>query len=59
MEPVWADHDRLEQVFVNLLENAASHGASARGTDVTVRPAAAPGWAEVEVTDHGPFAGYF
>jgi len=54
MEPVWADHDRLEQVFVNLLENAASHGASARGTDVTVRPAAARGWAEVEVTDYGP-----
>ena len=23
LEPVWADHDRLEQVFVNLPENAA------------------------------------
>ena len=23
--PVWADHDRLEQVFVNLLENAFRH----------------------------------
>ncbi len=33
-EPAWADHDRLEQVFANL-ENAASHGASSRGTDVT------------------------
>jgi signal transduction histidine kinase len=53
VEPVWADHDRLEQVFVNLLENAASHGASARGTDVTVRAGGAPGWAEVEITDYG------
>ena len=53
LEPVWADHDRLEQVFVNLLENAASHGASSRGTDVTVR-SGAPGWAEVEIRDHGP-----
>ena len=43
VEPVWADHDRLEQVFVNLLENAASHGASPRGTDVTVRPAGCRG----------------
>jgi len=51
VEPVWADHDRLEQVFVNLLENAASHGASRRGTDVTVR--AGPGGAVVEVTDYG------
>ena len=53
MEPVWADHDRLEQVFVNLLENAASHGASPRGTDVTVRAGGGPGWAEVEITDYG------
>jgi signal transduction histidine kinase/ABC-type branched-subunit amino acid transport system ATPase component len=54
IEPVWADHDRLEQVFVNLLENAASHGASPRGTDVTVRAGGRPGWAEVEITDYGP-----
>jgi len=53
LEPVWADHDRLEQVFVNLLENAASHGASPRGTDVTVRAGGPPGWAEVEITDYG------
>lgn len=53
VEPVWADHDRLEQVFVNLLENAASHGGSPRGTDVAVR-AGAPGWAEVEIRDYGP-----
>ncbi len=53
VEPVWADHDRLEQVFVNLLENAASHGGSPRGTDVTVRSGPA-GWAEVEIRDYGP-----
>jgi signal transduction histidine kinase/ABC-type multidrug transport system ATPase subunit len=41
LEPIWADHDRLEQVFVNLLENAVRHGdphgevrvAAARGAD--------------------------
>ena len=29
--PIWGDHDRLEQVFVNLLENAVRHGARRRG----------------------------
>jgi signal transduction histidine kinase/ABC-type multidrug transport system ATPase subunit len=32
---VWADHDRLEQVFVNLLGNAVGHNA--RGTPISVR----------------------
>lgn len=31
--PVWADHDRLEQVFVNLLDNALRHNPP----DVSVR----------------------
>ena len=31
---VWADHDRLEQVFVNLLDNAIGHNPP--GTRVTV-----------------------
>jgi K+-sensing histidine kinase KdpD len=52
-EPIWADHDRLEQVFVNLLENASTHGASPSGIDVTLR-VGAPGTVEVEVRDHGP-----
>ncbi len=32
---IWADHDRLEQVFVNLLANAIGHNPP--GTEVTVR----------------------
>jgi signal transduction histidine kinase/ABC-type multidrug transport system ATPase subunit len=31
---IWADHDRLEQVFVNLLDNALGHNPP--GTQVTV-----------------------
>jgi signal transduction histidine kinase/ABC-type multidrug transport system ATPase subunit len=65
LEPTWGDHDRLEQVFVNLVENAAAHGSfrSARqanggdlGIVVTLRPgsAASAGTVEVEVRDHGP-----
>ena len=44
LPPVWADHDRLEQVFVNLLDNAFGHNPP--GTRVTVRAAAAEpaGW---------------
>jgi signal transduction histidine kinase len=54
LEPVWGDHDRLEQVFVNLLENAVAHGASPEGIDVTLRRGASRGTVEVEVSDHGP-----
>jgi signal transduction histidine kinase/ABC-type branched-subunit amino acid transport system ATPase component len=54
LEAVWADHDRLEQVFVNLLENAAQHGSSDDAIDVTLRRGTAPGTVEVEVSDHGP-----
>ncbi|MGH9212151.1 MAG: ATP-binding cassette domain-containing protein [Acidimicrobiales bacterium] len=57
IEPIWADHDRLEQVFVNLLENAATHGASDGGIEVTLRrgrPGSGGGTVEVEVRDHGP-----
>ena len=54
LEPAWGDHDRLEQVFVNLLENATVHGASAEGVAVTLRRGTAPAQVEVEVRDHGP-----
>jgi signal transduction histidine kinase/ABC-type multidrug transport system ATPase subunit len=49
---VWADHDRLEQVFLNLLENAFRHNPP--GTRVRVE-ARANGGSEaiVSVTDDG------
>jgi signal transduction histidine kinase len=52
-EPVWGDHDRLEQVLVNLIENAVTHGGSPDGVDVTFRPGERPGTVEIEVRDHG------
>jgi signal transduction histidine kinase len=49
---VWADHDRLEQVFVNLLDNALGHNPP--GTRVSVLAAAAGhGGIAVSVTDDG------
>jgi signal transduction histidine kinase/ABC-type multidrug transport system ATPase subunit len=55
---VWADHDRLEQVFVNLMDNAIRHNPP--GTKVSVvarsRPAQHDGGGVVVVTvdDDGP-----
>ncbi|HEV3379577.1 MAG TPA: ATP-binding cassette domain-containing protein [Trebonia sp.] len=49
---IWADHDRLEQVFVNLLANALAHNPP--GTRVQVTAAAnAPGTVTVKVADDG------
>jgi signal transduction histidine kinase/ABC-type multidrug transport system ATPase subunit len=49
---VWADHDRLEQVFVNLLANAVGHNPP--GTPVRVRAEpAGTGSVVVTVTDDG------
>ena len=49
---VWADHDRLEQVFVNLVENALRH--SPPGTRVLVEATAdGQGGVVVSVTDDG------
>jgi len=54
LEPMWGDHDRLEQVFVNLLENAVAHGGSPDGIDVILRRGASRGTVEAEVADQGP-----
>ena len=35
LPPVWADHDRLEQVFVNLLDNATGHNPASTRVTVT------------------------
>jgi signal transduction histidine kinase len=49
---VWADHDRLEQVFVNLLSNALGHNPPGTRVRVTaaVDGAAVDGAAAVTVT---------
>jgi signal transduction histidine kinase/ABC-type multidrug transport system ATPase subunit len=53
LPPIWADHDRLEQVFVNLLSNATSHNPA--GTRVMVSAAPdEPGTVLVTVADDGP-----
>ena len=50
--PVWADHDRLEQVFVNLLENAFRHNPP--GVHVTVDVSLEPaGTVAIRVRDDG------
>ena len=45
---VWADHDRMEQVFVNLLNNAFGHNPP--GTRVHVTASAEPAASEVVVS---------
>jgi signal transduction histidine kinase/ABC-type multidrug transport system ATPase subunit len=48
---IWADHDRLEQVFVNLLANAVGHNPA--GTNVRVGAVARTQHVEVTVADDG------
>jgi signal transduction histidine kinase/ABC-type multidrug transport system ATPase subunit len=48
---VWADHDRLEQVFVNLLNNAFGHNPP--GTRVQVTAEAGPTEVAISVLDDG------
>jgi signal transduction histidine kinase len=50
--PVWADHDRLEQVFVNLLDNAVRHNRGEVGVKVEVSMSAGDNVA-IRVADDG------
>jgi ABC-type multidrug transport system ATPase subunit/signal transduction histidine kinase len=50
---IWADHDRLEQVFVNLLENAVRHGGADGWVQVTAVAAADSSAVEILVSDDG------
>jgi signal transduction histidine kinase len=49
---IWADHDRLEQVFVNLIGNAVGHNPPGTRVTVTAVPAG-PGMVAVRVADDG------
>jgi signal transduction histidine kinase/ABC-type multidrug transport system ATPase subunit len=49
---IWADHDRLEQVFVNLLTNAVGHNPAGTSVLVTTSTADA-GQVQVTVADDG------
>jgi signal transduction histidine kinase/ABC-type multidrug transport system ATPase subunit len=49
---VWADHDRLEQLFVNLLTNAIVHNPPGTRVLITAR-ADEPGAIAVSVADNG------
>ncbi|HET9719899.1 MAG TPA: ATP-binding cassette domain-containing protein [Solirubrobacteraceae bacterium] len=51
LPPIWADHDRLEQVFVNLLSNALRHNPP--GTLITIEARAVGHCVEIQVVDDG------
>ena len=48
----WVDPLRIEQVLLNLLDNAIRHSPSTEAVEVSL--AAAGGTAEISVLDHGP-----
>jgi signal transduction histidine kinase len=51
----WADPDKLQQVLLNLVENAAIHGPADAHVRLTVAPdPEREGWWRVEVLDRGP-----
>ncbi len=52
--PVWADHDRLEQVFVNLVENALRHTPPGTRVRVDATPGDGGHTVEIRVCDDGP-----
>lgn len=50
--PVWADHDRLEQVMMNLMDNAVRHNPPGTAVRVDARPED-PDMVVIEVSDNG------
>jgi signal transduction histidine kinase/ABC-type molybdenum transport system ATPase subunit/photorepair protein PhrA len=50
--PIWADHDRLEQVFVNLLNNALQHNPDGTRVAIAARHLTG-GRLEIVVSDDG------
>jgi signal transduction histidine kinase/ABC-type multidrug transport system ATPase subunit len=52
--PVWADHDRLEQVFVNLVDNALRHTPSRTRVHVDAGPSPTDTTIDIRVSDDGP-----
>jgi signal transduction histidine kinase/ABC-type multidrug transport system ATPase subunit len=51
LPPVWADHDRIEQVLLNLIDNALRHNPA--GTHVKIKAVAENGTLAVSITDDG------
>jgi signal transduction histidine kinase/ABC-type multidrug transport system ATPase subunit len=54
MPPIWADHDRLEQLFVNLIENAVRHTPEGTQVSVSAHPAGEGDTVVIRVSDDGP-----
>jgi signal transduction histidine kinase/ABC-type multidrug transport system ATPase subunit len=52
--PIWADHDRLEQLFLNLLENAITHTPPGTLVGVTAQVGATGDTVVIRVVDDGP-----
>jgi signal transduction histidine kinase/ABC-type multidrug transport system ATPase subunit len=50
---IWGDHDRLEQVFVNLIDNAVSHASGLTWVKVSAAVDANGGTVTVRVADDG------
>jgi two-component system phosphate regulon sensor histidine kinase PhoR len=51
---VWADPDRVVQVLVHLLDNAARHGRGAGPPEVRIVPLTDAGKVRISVSDRGP-----
>jgi two-component system NtrC family sensor kinase len=52
--PVWADEHQIQQVLLNLVQNAHQAMRPQGGGTLTVRVKPESGWARIEVLDDGP-----